>query len=159
MEFVLLVAVVAVVLAVFLWRRAVRSSRTAYERGVEAGREDSRKRSRSVNLGQVVEHLVPFMPDFPFDPKDARFLGAPVDYIVFAGLREDDRVDEVVFVEVKSGKSKLSRRERSVKEAVENGRVAYFELRVDAEYLGDDSTARPQRLDDGDGRFLKVTGE
>lgn len=161
METALFVGVVVLVFVfLILWRAAVRSSQTAYKRGVEAGREDSRKRARSVNLGQVVEHLVPFMPDFPFDPKDARFLGAPVDYIVFAGLREDDRVDEVVFVEIKSGKSKLSTRERSVKEAVEDGRVAYYEMRVDPDNTGNiDGTTRKQRVDHEDGVFLNVGGE
>lgn len=100
------------------WREDIDAAR-------EEGRADSRQRSRSTNLGQAIEHLVPFMSDFPFDPKDAKFLGNPVDYVVFAGLREDDRVEEVVFVEVKAGKGTLTRRERSIRDAIESGRVAY----------------------------------
>ena len=153
----IVVVVVLVFVVVILWRRAGTSAQAAYERGVEAGRDDSRKRARSVNLGQVVEHLVPFMPDFPFDPKDARFLGAPVDYIVFAGLREDNRVDEVVFVEIKSGKSKLTSRERSVKEAVEDGRVAYFEMRIDPDTGTEHAAIGEHRSDDEDGVFLNAT--
>ena len=97
---------------------------------IEGARKDGAKRSRSVSLGRAVEHLVPFMPDFPFDPGDSRFLGSPVDFVVFAGLREADEVEEIVFVEVKTGKSRLSRREQSVRRAVEEGRVAWREERV-----------------------------
>lgn len=70
------------------------------------------------------------MPDFPYDPGDSRFLGSPVDFVVFAGLREGDEVEEIVFVEVKTGKSRLSRREQSVRRAVEEGRVSWREERV-----------------------------
>ena len=72
------------------------------------------------------------MPNFPFDPKDAHFLGNPVDYVVFAGLREDNRVHEIVFVEVKWGSSRLTAREKSVKEAIDAGRVSYWEANVEA---------------------------
>ncbi len=137
MEIGLVVLTVLLVVTFLLWRRAVARARARFEAGYNAGlgfgREDSRQRSRSVNLGQVVEQLVPFMPDFPFDPKDAHFLGNPVDYVVFAGLREDNRVHEIVFVEVKSGSSRLTAREKSVRDAIENGRVSYWEARVSPE--------------------------
>ncbi|MYE23474.1 MAG: Holliday junction resolvase [Gammaproteobacteria bacterium] len=137
MEIGLAVLTVLLIVTVLLWWRTAARAKARYEEGhsvgVRFGREDSRQRSRSVNLGQVVEHLVPFMPDFPYDPKDAHFLGNPVDYVVFAGLREDNRVQEIVFVEVKSGSSKLTPRERSVKDAIENGRVSYWEARVSPE--------------------------
>jgi len=74
-------------------------------------RQDATKRSKSVMLGQITEHLVPFLPDFKYNPKDARFLGTPVDLIVFDGL-SDGQLKQVVFIEVKSGSSKqLTQRE------------------------------------------------
>ncbi|MDE0692612.1 MAG: hypothetical protein OXI55_10265 [Gammaproteobacteria bacterium] len=137
MEIGLVVLTVLLIVTVILWWRAAARAKARYEEGhsvgVRFGRQDSRQRSRAVNLGQVVEHLVPFMPDFPFDPKDAHFLGNPVDYVVFAGLNEDNHVQEIVFVEVKTGSSKLTARERSVRDAIENGRVSYWEARVSPE--------------------------
>ena len=102
----------------------------AFAEAADEQRDDAVKRSRAVSLGKAVEHLVPFMPDFPHDPGDARFLGAPIDFVVFAGLRQRDRVDEIVFVEVKSGRGRLSARERSVRDAVLDGRVVWREVRV-----------------------------
>ena len=98
----------------------------------EAGiRRDAIERSRSVVTGQVTEHLVPYLGEFPFNPKDVRFLGSPVDLIVFDGLSEGD-LAEIVLVEVKTGPgASLSARERRIRDAVRAGRVRFEELRVE----------------------------
>src|SRR5258706_3098353 len=49
-------------------------------------REDAVQRSLAVTAGKVHEQLVPYLPEFGFNPKDARFLGSPVDLVVFDGL-------------------------------------------------------------------------
>ena len=45
-------------------------------------RADAIKRSSAVISGKVTEHLTPYLGVFPYNPKDARFLGTPVDLIV-----------------------------------------------------------------------------
>ena len=92
-------------------------------------REDAVRRSQSVTIGKVYEQLVPHFPDFEFNPKDARFIGSPVDFVVFDGLSEG-HIRSVVFVEVKTGKSDLSERERRVRDAVKARRVEWSELRI-----------------------------
>lgn len=93
-------------------------------------REDAVKRSQSVTKGKVTEHLIPYFPDFPYNPKDARFLGSPVDLVVFDGL-SDGPVREVVFIEVKTARSpSLSRREREVRDCVQDRRVSYRILQL-----------------------------
>jgi len=92
-------------------------------------RMDAAKRSQAVILGKVTEHLAPYFDTFEFNPKDARFVGTPVDLIVFDGL-SDNVVREVVFVEVKTGASQLTGREKMVKQAVLERRVAWKELRI-----------------------------
>lgn len=88
-------------------------------------RHDAIKRSGDVLKGKITEHLVPFFPDFPYNPKEARFLGTPVDLIIFNGL-SDNKVKEVVFIEIKTGKSaNLTTRERSLKQCIESGVVKY----------------------------------
>ena len=93
-------------------------------------RSDAIKRSRSVIGGQVAEQIAPFLPGFPCDAADARFIGKPVDFVAFPGLSEDDKVKEVLLIEVKTGKSNLSGREREIKRAVAEGRVRYVEYRA-----------------------------
>ena len=98
-------------------------------RYTRALRRDAVQRSEAVTLGKVSEQLVPFLPDFPFNPKDARFLGSPVDLIVFDGLA-DDRLRRVVFVEVKTGNAGLTARERAIRDAIAGQRVEWLELRA-----------------------------
>lgn len=104
-------------------------------------REDSVRRSQAVVIGKTTEHLLPFFPDFPFSPKDVRFLGSPVDLVVFDGL-DEGRLRDVVFVEVKTGASAtLTTRERRIRDAVEAGRVRFQEVRAP----GPDTAAGPAR--------------
>lgn len=91
-------------------------------------RKDAINRSRSVILGKVSEHLAPFHNDFPFNPKDARFIGTPIDIIVFDGLDEEKEIINIVFVEVKTGNSKLNRRQKLIKEAVFSKNILWREL-------------------------------
>jgi len=93
-------------------------------------RRDAIARSAAVISGRVHEQLVPHLPGFEFNPKDCRFLGSPVDFIVFDGLA-DGTVSRVVFLEVKTGSAALSAREREVREAIRGRRVEWRELRVE----------------------------
>jgi predicted Holliday junction resolvase-like endonuclease len=92
-------------------------------------REDAVQRSLAVITGKVHEQLIPYLPAFPYNPKDVRFLGSPVDLVVFDGLAEG-RLQRIVFLEVKTGGSSLTGPERRVRDAVEAGDVEWAELRV-----------------------------
>ena len=87
------------------------------------------ERSRSVLKGQFSEQLSPFEDDFPVKPSEARFLGAPLDFIAFKGLDEKN-VEEIVFIEVKSGKAQLNKTERSIRDCVKNKKVRFEEYRL-----------------------------
>lgn len=100
-----------------------------FDRMVRDERRDAVKRSRAVLGGQLSEQMAAFFPGFPADPSDARFIGKPVDFICFTGL-SGGTVTDITFVEVKTGQSNLSPVERSVRNAIEAGRVHYTEYRV-----------------------------
>ncbi len=88
-------------------------------------RKDSIKRSRAVIGGQMVEQIAPFLPDFPCNPADCRFLGKPVDIVAFCGASEKDKIEEIIFIEVKTGESQLSNREKEIRECIKKGKVRY----------------------------------
>jgi predicted Holliday junction resolvase-like endonuclease len=93
-------------------------------------REDAIKRSEAVIKGKATEHMMPYLPDFHYDPSDARFIGAPIDFIVFDGLSEG-QLRSIVFVEVKTGhRPTLNQREKQVEEAVLAGRVEHDIMHV-----------------------------
>jgi len=94
-------------------------------------RKDSKFRSAAVNWGFTVENFVPFLDIFPVPSEDVNFLGKPVDFIGFT--ETDSKTDcEVHFIEVKSGQSALSQKQRNIKAAIEQGRVKWHEVRVAA---------------------------
>ena len=129
----LLAVVVGLVLGLALGRVLTRRAlELEFREREREARRDSVDRSRATLSGQVLEKLAPRFPDFPYDPTDLRFIGTPVDYLVFNGLGAGE-VDEIVFLEVKSGSSGLTTRERRVRDAVEAGAVRWDVYRVPEE--------------------------
>jgi len=106
-------------------------------------RKDSVNRSRSTLKGKISEQMAPLLPEFPFSPADARFIGNPIDFVVFDGYTnaKDEKGDaiSVVLVEVKKGKGKLMRVESLIKKAVEEGRVSWRTI-----FLKDDACDQPE---------------
>ncbi len=86
--------------------------------------------SRRSLVGKFIERFVPFLSKIPYAPSDMHFLGQPIDYIVFEGLKDDD-IKKVGFIEVKTGESKLNKREKSLKEVIDKKKVYWKEVRVD----------------------------
>jgi predicted Holliday junction resolvase-like endonuclease len=91
-------------------------------------RKDAIARSVNTLLGRIGEEFAPLLlaDKYQVNPKDFRHLGSPVDYIAFKGLSDDNVDPEVIFIEVKSGKSSsLTERERKVRDAIRSGKVRY----------------------------------
>ncbi len=81
--------------------------------------------SRAVLGGKFTEQMAPFLPDFRYDPTEARFIGNPIDFIVFPGLAQGDP-KEIVILEIKSGKNpQLSPVERKIRQLIEDGMVRW----------------------------------
>lgn len=98
-------------------------------------REDARKRSRSVIMGQLFEQVRPFLPGFRYEPGDLRSIWKPIDYVCFNGLSLKGQVDRITFIEVKSGQAHLTQAERSVQKAVEDGNVGFETVQLKPESL------------------------
>jgi hypothetical protein len=129
-----IVAAVLVALGLYLGLRLGKSAgRLEAERDLPgrlaAERGDAVKRSRAVLGGLASEQLAPYLPGFPFDPTEVRFIGKPVDFVAFVGSASG-KIEEVAFVEVKSGNASLTPVERSLRDAVKEGRVSWVEYRA-----------------------------
>lgn len=53
---------------------------------VQLGREDALKRQCSVLGGKLAERLAPYLPEFVYDPTELRFIGDPIDFVLFRWL-------------------------------------------------------------------------
>ena len=157
-------ALLALVLVVTLWlfdRRAIQGRIEALlserDRDLAEARKDSVQRSRSSLKGQIAEQLAPLLPGFRYRPADARFLGDPIDYVVFNGYTTardgtvSERVPpssdglEVVLLEVKQGGSDLSSFQRLIARSVQEGRVRFEVLRISEDGELSTESWRPRR--------------
>lgn len=83
----------------------------------------SMKKSSEIRTGHIAEQLAPFLTGFNHDPRNIRYLGQPIDYVIF------DK-DDIIFLEVKSGKSHLSHNQKRIRKLVEEKRIRWEEFRV-----------------------------
>ena len=92
------------------------------------------KMSRAITRGKGMENVAAFLPEFKYLPSDARFLGSPVDMLVFNNMSSvrDGRGGEIeiVFLDIKTGDSNLTPVQRKIKEAVVLRRVKWETLRI-----------------------------
>jgi predicted Holliday junction resolvase-like endonuclease len=78
--------------------------------------------TRSVNIGQIVEKILPSSKQFKYDPSDCRVLLTPIDYIAFNGFTKKGKVDRLSFIEVKTGNARLQSNQSQIKELIESGK-------------------------------------
>ncbi len=93
-------------------------------------RSDAVKRSRSVIEGQVAEQLVPYFPQWTHTPSEARFIGSPIDYIVFDGMSTGNP-EKISFVEVKKGSSSTTPMQNKLKKLIKDGKVEWEILKLE----------------------------
>jgi predicted Holliday junction resolvase-like endonuclease len=84
------------------------------------------KKSSEVRTGKIAEQMAPFLKDYPMEPSTGKFIGDPVDFCHFLE-------DKIVFVEVKSGESQLSSKQRQIRDLIKAGKVEFIVYRVRGE--------------------------
>lgn len=111
---------------------------SAVKEAAKEARADSIKRQRSILKGQATEHLAPYI-NSDYNPKDYKFIGDPIDYIIYDGLSEiktkEDSLNRIIFMDIKTGKSQLNRTQRAVKKCIEEGKIEFEIYRPDKKEL------------------------
>ena len=98
-------------------RRRKRSATDAAER-----------KAMEVSLGLVVEKIVTGWKAFPHEPFDCRSLFEPIDYVAFDGMTKKGKIDSFSFIDVKTGRGRLNKHQRMIREAVTDCRLDYREV-------------------------------
>jgi predicted Holliday junction resolvase-like endonuclease len=88
-------------------------------------RADAAKRSRAALLGSLMEQVGPLLPGFNYDLNDLRALWDPIDFVAFNGIGVDRNVDSITFIDIKTGQARLSPVQKSIKQAVDAGKVHF----------------------------------
>ena len=97
------------------WKR-----KQAAEERVKTVAQIGRNRSLSTRYGQITEQFLPLVNAYPYDPKNFRFLGSPIDGVQF-------EEDKIVIVEFKAAGSKLSKKQKKIRDLIRSRKVD-FEL-------------------------------
>ena len=133
----IVIIVVAAILGIFLtyyfsklkfegkFRQWQETEKLRWEEEREKAVKEAIAQSRAVLGGKFVEQLAPYLPEFKYDPTEARFIGSPIDLIVFPGLASGDP-EEIVIMEIKTGKTgQLTPQERKIRKLIEDGMVRW----------------------------------
>jgi predicted Holliday junction resolvase-like endonuclease len=107
-------------------REEIRTRRAELAKRKERMTIRAERTAQAVNIGKIVEKILPSFPSFSYATGDCRALFEPIDYLIFSGLTNRAQVDSLVFVDVKSGKARLNEAQKRIKERVESGAVKLF---------------------------------
>ena len=117
------VALIAFFIGYLIWKLVKYSE-------LQKARKESIKKSRSVILWETAEKVAPFLPDFPYNPKDLTFLWKWVDYVVFDWL-SNWNLKQIVFLELKTWKSRQNKNEKEIEKIILQKKVKYELRKVD----------------------------
>ena len=82
-----------------------------------------RKQSQSTKYVKMTEQFLPFLDQYPFDEHNFRFIGNPIDGVQF-------EENEIIFIEFKTANSKMSQKQKSIKNLVDNHKVSFKEYNI-----------------------------
>lgn len=98
---------------------------------IALARNDSRKRSRHAIEGELRETFYPYTQWWQYDNQsDARFIGAPIDFIVFNGLATGN-LKEIIFIEIGKETKQLNPHEKQVRDTIQQGKVRWECIKID----------------------------
>jgi predicted Holliday junction resolvase-like endonuclease len=100
-----------------------------HKAAIKDARKDTAARQRSTIKGDISEIIAPWSLKSVNSVKELNFMGSPIDFVGFKGLDGDGEI-EIKFIEIKSGKSKLNKNQRRIRDAVIAKRVEWIEARV-----------------------------
>src|SRR5437867_1526088 len=69
------------------------------EKEEEKIRKDAIERSARTLSGKTLERLVPYLKEFQYNPHDIRWLGDPIDFVIFDGYSDNDEINKINFCE------------------------------------------------------------
>ena len=126
-ETIVVIAISCAIILYLLWK--IIQLKWNLREEVKLARKDTSERQRTVIKGQISEVLAPWSIESVNSVKELSFLGSPIDFVGFKGLDGEGEID-IKFIEVKSGKSRLNKNQRRIRDAVSAKRIEWVEVRV-----------------------------
>ena len=118
LNIILSITILLILIILFLSQSYYKNKISTLQKNLTQTRSD--KISLSTKYGQISEEFFPLEQSYPYNSKDFKFLGNPIDGIQF-------NEDKIILVEFKTNKSKLSTKQRHIRNLINNKQVE-FEL-------------------------------
>jgi predicted Holliday junction resolvase-like endonuclease len=126
-ETIVVIVISCTITLYLLWK--IVQLKFTHRAAINDARKDTGNRQRSIIKGQISEVLAPWSMKSVNSVKELNFLGSPIDFIGFKGLDGEGEI-EIKFIEVKSGKSRLNKNQRRIRDAVIAKQIEWVEVRV-----------------------------
>lgn len=110
-----------------IWGRTI--AKFSFSGSLSKERKKAIESSKQVSKGYVSEKVAPLLPIFPYPMKDLVFIGKWFDYLVLKGLSKGN-LEEMIFVEIKTGMSGLNSNERAIQSCIQQGKVRFECIRI-----------------------------
>tara|TARA_B100001167_G_scaffold110523_1_gene67874 strand:+ start:1068 stop:1454 length:387 start_codon:yes stop_codon:yes gene_type:complete len=118
LNIILSITILLILIILFLSQSYYKNKISTLQKNLTKTTSD--KISLSTKYGQISEEFFPLEQSYPYNSKDFKFLGNPIDGIQF-------NEDKIILVEFKTNKSKLSTKQRHIRNLINNKQVE-FEL-------------------------------
>ena len=127
LETIVVIIISSIIILYLLWN--IIKMKLGHKAAIKDARKDTAARQRSIIKGDISEIIAPWSIKSVNSVKELNFMGSPIDFVGFKGLDGDGEI-EIKFIEIKSGKSKLNKNQRRIRDAVVAKRIEWVEVRV-----------------------------
>ena len=127
LETIVVIIISTIIILYLLWN--IIKMKLGHKAAIKDARKDTATRQRSTIKGDISEIIAPWSMNTVDSVKELKFLGNPIDFVGFKGLDGEGDID-IKFIEVKSGKSRLNKNQRRIRDAVDAKRIEWVEVRI-----------------------------
>jgi len=127
LETIVVIIISSIIILYLLWE--IFLMKLNQNAAIKEARKDTAARQRSTIKGDISEIIAPWSMNTVDSVKELKFLGNPIDFVGFKGLDGEGDID-IKFIEVKSGKSRLNKNQRRIRDAVDAKRIEWVEVRI-----------------------------
>lgn len=127
LETIVVIIISTILILYLLWN--IIKMKLGHKAAIKDARKDTAARQRSTIKGDISEIIAPWSIKAVNSVKELNFMGSPIDFVGFKGLDGEGDID-IKFIEVKSGKSRLNKNQRRIRDAVAANRIEWVEVRV-----------------------------
>ena len=125
----LVFVIIAAIFGYLLYKWGQFRKEQEWKEKLEKLRSEIADKQRAGIKGKITEMFAPYLEGFPFKASECKFIGDPIDYVVFEGLDNRD-ITGIHFLDVKADSSELKKHQRQIKEIIEQkGNIGFKAFR------------------------------